>query len=147
MSTETANLIVACASLVVMVVTFFITFWMLVYMKKSDLMKSKNDEKRRKKDIMAQIESKKKQLEKANKLGVLSTECSHRYSPLRSGGCNGSISTDRQPEGLQHMRMVVAALQAAFVGGVPLTQGSQGVAAGLHLLQPYRLRLLTKARL
>ena len=34
MSTETANLIVACASLVVMVVTFFFTFKMYVYMKK-----------------------------------------------------------------------------------------------------------------
>lgn len=63
MSTETANLIVACASLVVMVVTFFITFRMYVYMKKSDLMKSRNEEKRRNKDIMAQIESKEKQLE------------------------------------------------------------------------------------
>ena len=72
MNTETANLIVACASLVVMVVTFFITFRMYVYMKKSDLMKSKNDEKRRRKDIMAQIESKKKQLEKAKMMSMLS---------------------------------------------------------------------------
>jgi len=72
MSTETANLIVACASLVVMVVTFFITFRIYVYMKKSDLMKSRNEEKRRKKDIMAQIESKEKQLEKAKMMSMLS---------------------------------------------------------------------------
>ena len=63
MSTETANLIVACASLVVMVVTFFFTFKMYVYMKKSDLLKSRNEDKRRRKDIMAQIDSKKKHLE------------------------------------------------------------------------------------
>ena len=53
MSTETLTIIIACASLVVMVVTFFITFRMYVYMKKSDLLKSKNEEKRRRKDIMA----------------------------------------------------------------------------------------------
>ena len=35
-------------------------------------MKSKNDEKRRRKDIMAQIESKKKQLEKAKMMSMLS---------------------------------------------------------------------------
>ncbi len=72
MSTETANLIVACASLVVMVVTFFFTFRMYVYMKKSDLLKSRNEEKRRRKDIMAQIESKEKQLEKAKMMSMLS---------------------------------------------------------------------------
>lgn len=72
MSTETANLIVACASLVVMVVTFFFTFKMYVYMKKSDLLKSRNEEKRRRKDIMAQIESKEKQLEKAKTMSILS---------------------------------------------------------------------------
>lgn len=72
MSSETANLIVACASLVVMVVTFFFTFKMYVYMKKSDLMKSRNEEKRRRKDIMAQIESKEKQLEKAKTMSILS---------------------------------------------------------------------------
>ena len=71
MSTETANLIVACASLVVMVVTFFITFRMYVYMKESDLMKSRNEEKRRKKDIMAQIESKKNELERMNTMSRL----------------------------------------------------------------------------
>ena len=72
MSTETANLIVACASLVVMVVTFFFTFKMYVYMKKSDLLKSRNEEKRRRKDIMAQIESKEKQLEKVKTMSILS---------------------------------------------------------------------------
>ena len=71
MSTETVNLIVACASLVVMLVTFFITFRMYVYMKKSDLMKSRNEEKRRKKDIMAQIESKKKEIERMNTMSRL----------------------------------------------------------------------------
>lgn len=72
MSTETANLIVACTSLVMMVVTFFFTFKMYVYMKKSDLLKSRNEEKRRRKDIMAQIESKEKQLEKAKMMSMLS---------------------------------------------------------------------------
>lgn len=72
MSTEIANLIVACASLVVMVVTFFITFRMYMYMKKSDLMKSRNKEKRRKKDIMAQIKSLEKQLENAKMMSMLS---------------------------------------------------------------------------
>jgi len=72
MSTETANLIVASASLVVMVVTFFFTFKMYVYMKKSDLLKSRNEEKRRRKDIMAQIESKEKQLEKTKMMFMLS---------------------------------------------------------------------------
>lgn len=71
MSSETANLIVACASLVVMVVTFFITFRMYVYMKKSDLLKSRNEEKRRRKDIMAQIESKKNELERMNTMSRL----------------------------------------------------------------------------
>ena len=56
MDKETITMIIAAA-------TLFVTIWMLVYMKKSDLMKSRNDEKRRKKDIMAQIESKEKQLE------------------------------------------------------------------------------------
>lgn len=72
MSTETVNLIVACASLVVMVVTFFFTFRMYVYMKKSDLLKSRNEEKRRRKDIMAHIKSKEKQLEKAKMMSILS---------------------------------------------------------------------------
>lgn len=72
MSTETLTIIIACASLVVMVVTFFITFRMYVYMKKSDLLKSKNEEKRRRKDIMAQIESKEKQLEKTKMMSMLS---------------------------------------------------------------------------
>lgn len=41
-------------------------------MKKSDLLKSRNEEKRRRKDIMAQIESKEKQLEKAKTMSILS---------------------------------------------------------------------------
>ncbi len=50
-------------TMIIAAATLFVTIWMLVYMKKSDLMKSRNEEKRRKKDIMAQIESKEKQLE------------------------------------------------------------------------------------
>ena len=42
-------------------------------MKKSDLMKSRNEEKRRKKDIMAQIKSLEKQLEKAKMMSMLSS--------------------------------------------------------------------------
>ena len=40
-----------------------------------------------------------------------------------------------QPEGLRHLRMVVAVLQAALAGGVPLTQG---VATGLIAQCPFR---------
>ncbi len=66
MSTETANLIVACASLVVMVVTFFITFRMYVYMKKSDLMKSKQSVSAKRKRILEQIKVKERQLKSLN---------------------------------------------------------------------------------
>ena len=37
--------------MIIAAATLFVTIWMLVYMKKSDLMKSRNEEKRRKKDI------------------------------------------------------------------------------------------------
>ena len=81
---------------------------------------------------------------KEYKLGEKSTECSHRYSPLRSGGCNDNNIPGQQPEGLQHMWLAVAALQAAFVGGMPLTQG---VASGLYMYQPVGLPLSMKNRL
>ena len=81
---------------------------------------------------------------KEYKLGEVSMECSHRYSPLRSGGCNYINNTGQQPEGLRHLRMVVAVLQAAFAGGVPLTQG---VATGLYLFQPVGLPLSMENRL
>ncbi len=58
--------------MIIAAATLFVTIWMLVYMKKSDLMKSRNEEKRRKKDIMAHIESKEKQLEKAKRMSMLS---------------------------------------------------------------------------
>ncbi|MBQ6047371.1 MAG: hypothetical protein IJL38_07125 [Bacteroidales bacterium] len=38
-------------TMIIAAATLFVTIWMLVYMKKSDLMKSRNEEKRRKKDI------------------------------------------------------------------------------------------------
>lgn len=59
-------------TMIIAAATLFVTIWMLVYMKKSDLMKSRNEEKRRKKDIMAQIKSLEKQLEKAKMMSMLS---------------------------------------------------------------------------
>lgn len=58
--------------MIIAAATLFVTIWMLVYMKKSDLMKSRNEEKRRKKDIMAQIKSLEKQLENAKMMSMLS---------------------------------------------------------------------------
>ena len=68
-----------------------------------------------------------------------STECSNRYSPPRNGGGVGVTTPNQQPVGLQQgtgLTQIVAALQAAFAGGVPLTQG---VATGLYLFQPVGL--------
>ena len=59
-------------TMIIAAATLFVTIWMLVYMKKSDLLKSRNEEKRRRKDIMAQIESKEKQLEKTKMMSMLS---------------------------------------------------------------------------
>lgn len=59
-------------TMIIAAATLFVTIWMLVYMKKSDLMKSRNEEKRRKKDIMAQIKSLEKQLENAKMMSMLS---------------------------------------------------------------------------
>lgn len=66
------TLVIAALALIVAVVTLVVTYRMLVYMKKSDLLKSRNEEKRRRKDIMAHIESKEKQLEKAKMMSMLS---------------------------------------------------------------------------
>ena len=66
------TLVIAALALIVAVVTLVVTYRMLVYMKKSDLLKSRNEEKRRRKDIMAQMESKEKQLEKAKMMSMLS---------------------------------------------------------------------------
>ena len=68
---ETTSMIISIATLVVAAATLFVTAWMLVYMKKSDIAKSKRDENRRKKDIMAQIESKKNELERMNTMSRL----------------------------------------------------------------------------
>ena len=59
-------------TMIIAAATLFVTIWMLVYIKKSDLMKSRNEEKRRKKDIMAQIKSLEKQLENAKMMSMLS---------------------------------------------------------------------------
>ncbi len=74
MSTETANLIVASASLVVMVVTFFFTFKMYVYMKKSDKKKSEEEKTIRIKEIQKQINVKESQLDKLNKYTIFPIE-------------------------------------------------------------------------
>ena len=66
------TLVIAALALIVAVVTLVVTYRMLAYMKKSDLMKSRNEEKRRKKDIMAQIKSLEKQLENAKMMSMLS---------------------------------------------------------------------------
>lgn len=72
MNIEMMTLVIAIVSLGVMIVTLFITMRMLMYMKKSDLMKSRNEERLRRKDIMARIESKKKELESMRMMSRLS---------------------------------------------------------------------------
>ena len=57
------TLMIAELALIVAAVTLVVTYSMLLYKRKIDLMKSRNVEKRRKKDMVAQIESKEKQLE------------------------------------------------------------------------------------
>ena len=108
MSTETANLIVACASLMVMVVTFVVACETLRFMVKN----SKGYLRR--------------------KLREVSTECSHRYSPLQRGGCDDYTNPDRQPVRLQHIHIVpcvVAALQAAH----------DGIRPGNHRVLPWAI--------
>lgn len=56
MKTETITLIISAA-------TLFVTSWMLIYMKKSDRIKSKRERIQRNKELLNRIESKEKQLE------------------------------------------------------------------------------------
>ena len=65
------TLMIVELALIVAVVTLVVTYSMLLYIKKIDLMKSRNEEKRRKKDIMAQIESKEKRLEHVKLMAIL----------------------------------------------------------------------------
>lgn len=101
MSPETANLIVACASLVVMVVTLVVACVTLRFMVKN----SKGYLRR--------------------KLREMSAERSYRYSPPHRGGYDDDVPPNQQPVGLQpnlHSYRV-AALQAAPDGYKPETTG------------------------
>ena len=69
---EIATLIIAGVSLVVMLVTLFVTCKMLKYMKESDIVKSEKSEERRRMDILARIESKEEQLKKIRPLADIS---------------------------------------------------------------------------
>ena len=59
-------LVIAIVSLGVMIVTLFITMRMLMYMKKSDLMKSKQSVSAKRKQILEQIKVKERQLKSLN---------------------------------------------------------------------------------
>lgn len=75
-----------------------------------------------------------------------STECSNRYNPPRNDGYDDDINSNQQPVGLRQdmgMARIVAALQAALVGGVTITQD---VATGLNLFQPVGLCLYNTNR-
>ena len=75
-----------------------------------------------------------------------STECSNRYNPPRNDGYDDDINSNQQPVGLRQdmvMARIVAALQAALVGGVTITQD---VATGLYLFQPVGLCLYNTNR-
>lgn len=65
MATETITLVISAATLLV-------TSWMLIYMKKSDRIKSEKAEKLRKKEINAQIERKEKELKQTRLMASLS---------------------------------------------------------------------------
>lgn len=70
-----------------------------------------------------------------------STECSNKNSPPRNGGYDDGVNPNQQPVRLRHntdVARIVAALQAALVGNVPITQD---VATGLYLFQPVGLCL------
>ncbi len=60
------------ATLIISAATLFVTTWMLFYMKKSDRIKSKESEERRKKEICARIKSKEKQLKQKELMSHLS---------------------------------------------------------------------------
>lgn len=66
------TLMIAELALIVAAVTLVVTYSMLLYKKKIDLMKSRNVEKRRKKDMVAQIKSLEKQRENAKMMSMLS---------------------------------------------------------------------------
>ena len=60
------------ATLLISAATLFVTTWMLIYMKKSDRIKSEKSEERRRMDILARIESKEEQLKKIRPLANIS---------------------------------------------------------------------------
>lgn len=62
MSTETANLIVACVSLVVMGITLYIACRTLRYMKESERARNDREKELRRKDILNKIRIKEQQL-------------------------------------------------------------------------------------
>ena len=69
---ETATLIIAGVSLIVMLISLFVTCKMLKYMKESDIIKSKESEKRRREQVLSRIKCKEGQLEKQSFLATLS---------------------------------------------------------------------------
>lgn len=72
MNIEKMTLVIAIISLVVMIVTLFVTIRMLVYMKKSDRIKSEKTEKLRKKEIMTRIHAKEKQRARLEAMSLVS---------------------------------------------------------------------------
>lgn len=62
MSTETANLIVVCVSLVVMGITLYIACRTLRYMKESERARNDREKELRRKDILNKIRIKEQQL-------------------------------------------------------------------------------------
>ena len=67
-----ATLIITSVSLIVMIFTLYVTAKMLRYMKDSDIIKSKQSENRRRKEILSRIETKEEQLKKQSLLASLS---------------------------------------------------------------------------
>lgn len=69
---EIATLIITSVSLFVMILTLYVTCRMLRYMKDSDIIKSKESEKRRREQVLSRIKCKEEQLEKQSFLATLS---------------------------------------------------------------------------
>lgn len=67
-----ATLIITSVSLVVMILTLYVSVRMLRYMKDSDIIKSKESENRRREQILSRIKCKEEQLERQNLLANLS---------------------------------------------------------------------------
>ena len=67
-----ATLIITSVSLIVMILTLFVTYRMLRYMKDSDIIKSIKSEERRRKEILSRIESKEEQIRKLSTMTMLS---------------------------------------------------------------------------